>query len=251
MYTYYAGGSLRFASTSPDGSNVRDISVGEGSILAPSLCGDGKHFVFMTLGAATTVRIYRADMDGGNVTAITPGPLNISPSCSPDGQFVAFITAVGQNTSLAKVGIDGGAVTSVSHELMQMPAISPDGTSVAVAYTADVSKPAKIAVVGLASGEIQHTYDAPDGAYFSADSVGLLHWTRDGRALLYPVRKADLANLWAQPVGALGAPVVAPKQVTNFSDLRIFSYAYSPDGKQMVFARGRTVTDGVLISHFH
>jgi hypothetical protein len=65
------------------------------------------------------------------------------------------------------------------------------------------------------------------------------------------VRKEDLANLWAQPVGALGAPVVAPKQVTNFSDLRIFSYAYSPDGKQMVFARGRTVTDGVLISHFH
>jgi eukaryotic-like serine/threonine-protein kinase len=251
MYSYYAGGSLRFASTAPDGSNVRDISVGHGSVLAPSLCGDGKHFVFMTFGTGSTVQIYRADMDGGNVKAITPGPLNISPSCSPDGQFVAFITAVGQNTSLAKVGIDGGAVTSVSHELMQMPAISPDGTSVAVAYTADVSKPAKIAVVGLASGEIQHTYDAPDGAYFSADSVGLLHWTRDGRALLYPVRKADLANLWAQPVGALGAPVVAPKQVTNFSDLRIFSYAYSPDGKQMVCARGRTVTDGVLISHFH
>jgi serine/threonine protein kinase/Tol biopolymer transport system component len=251
MYSYYAGGTLRFASTAPDGSNVRDISVGQGSILAPSLCGDGKHFVFMTFGTGSTVQIYRADMDGGNVKAITPGPLNVSPSCSPDGQFVAFITAVGQNTSLSKVGIDGGAVTAVSHELMQMPAISPDGTSVAVAYTADVSKPAKIAVVGLASGEIQHTYDAPDGAYFSADSVGLLHWSRDGRALLYPVRKEDLANLWAQPVGALGAPVVAPKQVTNFSDLRIFSYAYSPDGKQMVFARGRTVTDGVLISHFH
>jgi serine/threonine protein kinase/Tol biopolymer transport system component len=251
MYSYYAGGTLRFASTAPDGSNVRDISVGQGSILAPSLCGDGKHFVFMTFGTGSTVQIYRADMDGGNVKAITPGPLNVSPSCSPDGQFVAFITAVGQNTSLSKVGIDGGAVTAVSHELMQMPAISPDGTSVAVAYTADVSKPAKIAVVGLASGEIRHTYDAPDGAYFSADSVGLLHWSKDGRALLYPVRKEDLANLWAQPVGALGAPVVAPKQVTNFSDLRIFSYAYSPDGKQMVFARGRTVTDGVLISHFH
>jgi hypothetical protein len=50
---------------------------------------------------------------------------------------------------------------------------------------------------------------------------------------------------------APGAPSAAPKQVTNFSDLRIFSFAISPDGKQMVLARGRTVTDAVLISHFH
>ncbi|MGC1383135.1 MAG: protein kinase, partial [Candidatus Acidiferrales bacterium] len=242
LYTYYTGGALRFAATSPDGSNVHDISLGQSTVLAPSACGDGKHFVFMTLGTGTTVRIYRADMDGGNVTAITPGPLNVSPSCSPDGQFVVFITAVGQNTSLSKVGIDGGAVSTVSHELMQFPAISPDGTSVAVAYTNDVSKPAKVAVVGLASGEIQHIFDAPDGAYFSADSVGLLHWTKDGRAILYPVRKEDTANLWAQPVGEPGAPEMTPKQVTNFSDSRIFSYTYSPDGKQMVLARGRTVT---------
>ncbi|MGC2719792.1 MAG: hypothetical protein WA209_09390, partial [Candidatus Acidiferrales bacterium] len=61
----------------------------------------------------------------------------------------------------------------------------------------------------------------------------------------------DTANLWAQPVGEPGAPEMTPKQVTNFSDSRIFSYTYSPDGKQMVLARGRTVTDGVLISHFH
>jgi Tol biopolymer transport system component len=57
--------------------------------------------------------------------------------------------------------------------------------------------------------------------------------------------------LWAQPVAATGAAAAAPKRLTNFTDSRIFSYAYSPDGKQIVFARGRTVTDAVLISHFH
>jgi eukaryotic-like serine/threonine-protein kinase len=222
-----------------------------GSILGPSACGDGKHFVFMSLQKDQSVRIFRADTDGSNAIAISPGPLNASPSCSPDGQFVVYVVANGQALSLAKVSIDGGTPTVFSHALMSNPAISPDGQSVAVAYTVDVSKPPKLAVVGIASGDIQHVYDMPEGATTGADSVSLLHWAKDGRAILYPVSDDGVGNLWAQPVAATGAAAAAPKRLTNFTDSRIFSYAYSPDGKQIVFARGRTVTDAVLISHFH
>jgi eukaryotic-like serine/threonine-protein kinase len=251
LYSTYEGGAVRFASTAPDGSNVRDIPSSTGSILGPSACGDGKHFVFMGLQKDQTVRIYRADTDGSNAVAISPGPLNVSPSCSPDGQFVVYVVANGQELSLAKVRIDGGTPTVFSHALMSSPAISPDGQSVAVAYTVDVSKPPKLAMVGIASGDIQHVYDMPPGAFTGADSVSLLHWTKDGRVILYPVNDDGIGNLWAQPVAATGAAAVAPKRLTNYTDSRIFAYAYSPDGKQIVFARGRTVTDAVLISHFH
>jgi eukaryotic-like serine/threonine-protein kinase len=251
LYSMYTGGTLRFASTSPDGADVRDIPFNQGTIIGPSMCGDGKHFVFMNLEKDQTVRIYRADVDGSNAVPISPGPLDATPSCSPDGKFVVYVAASGQALSLAKVPIDGGTPTVFAHAVMTNPAISPDGLSVAVSYTEDVSKPPKLAVVGIASGDIQHVYDMPDGAYINTDSVSLLHWSRDGRAILYPVRKEEVANLWAQPVAAPGAPAVAPKQVTNYSDARIFAFAYSPDGKQIVVARGRTVTDAVLISHFH
>jgi Tol biopolymer transport system component len=251
LYSMYEGGTLRFASTSPDGSNVREIPANGGSIIGPSACGDGKHFVYMNLQKDQSVRIYRADLDGSNAVAITPGPLDTMPSCSPDGKFVVYVVANGQALSLAKVGIDGGAPTVFSHVLMTNPVISPDGQSVAVGYVPDVSKPPKLAIVGIASGDIQHVYDMPNGTTVSADSVGLLSWTKDGHAVVYPVRDDEVVNLWAQPIGATGAPAVAPKRITNYTDSRIFSYAHSPDGKEMVVARGRTVTDAVLISHFH
>jgi Tol biopolymer transport system component len=247
----YEGGTLRFASMSPDGSDVRDIPFSEGSILAPSACGDGKHFVFMSLEKDQSVRIYRADTDGSNAVAISPGPLDATPSCSADGKFVVYVAASGQALSLTKVSIDGGAPTVFSHALMSSPAISPDGQSVAVAYVQDVSKPPKLAIVGIAAGDVQHVYDLPEGATINSDTVTLLHWTKDGRTILYPVRSDEASNLWAQPIGGPGSTAVAPKRVTNYSDSRILAYAYSPDGKEIAIARGRTVTDAVLISHFH
>jgi serine/threonine protein kinase/Tol biopolymer transport system component len=254
LYSIYAGGAIKFASVTPDGSDSRDLALGNMSVLGPSGCGDGKRFVFTSLGDDGSLKIYRADVDGSNAKAITAGPINVLPSCSPDGTFVVYVQSSGQAVALEKVSIDGGAPTQLSKtgDIVATPAISPDGKSVAVTYTPDVSKPAKVAVMNLATGAIEHMYDAPDGVSFNQDAVSLMSWTRDGRAILYPVTRGGVANLWAQPVAtAPGAPSAGPKQVTNFTDLKIFSFAVSPDGKQMALARGRTVTDAVLISHFH
>jgi Tol biopolymer transport system component len=254
LYSIYAGGTIKFASTTPDGSDTRDLALGNMSVLGPSACGDGKRFVFTSLGSDGSLRVYRADVDGSNATAISPGPIDVLPACSPDGTFVVYLVSSGQAVTLEKVSIDGGAATPITHggEIFATPAISPDGKSVAGSYTPDVSKPSKIAVLNIATGTIEHVYDVPDGASFNQDAVGLISWTKDGRAILYPVMRRGVGNLWAQPVSAsAGATAAAPKQVTNFSDLRLFSYAISPDGKQTVLARGRTVTDAVLISHFH
>ena len=114
----------------------------------------------------------------------------------------------------------------------------------------DVSKPPKLAIVGIVSGEIKHVYDMPNGTTISADSVGLLQWDEGRTCRPLSVRDDETSNLYAQPIGATGAPAVAPKRITNYADSRILAYTYSPDGKQMLLARGRTVTDAVLISHF-
>jgi serine/threonine protein kinase/Tol biopolymer transport system component len=254
LYSIYAGGAIKFASTTPDGSDTRDLALGNMSVLGPSACGDGKRFVFTSLGDDGSLKIYRADVDGSNAKAISPGPINVLPACSPDGTFVVYLVSSGQAVSLWRASIDGGSATQISKtgDVVATPAISPDGKSVAVTYTPDVSKPAKVAVMNLATGAIEHAYDAPDGATFNQDAVSLMTWTKDGRAILYPVIRGGVGNLWAQPVApSPGAPNASPKQVTNFTDSRIFSFALSPDGKQMVLSRGRTVTDAVLISHFH
>src|SRR6202034_3858014 len=46
IYGYYSSGALRLASTSPDGTNIHDISPSAESSAWLSGCGDGRHFVF-------------------------------------------------------------------------------------------------------------------------------------------------------------------------------------------------------------
>jgi Tol biopolymer transport system component len=249
IYTYYTAGALRMAFANPDGSNVRDFQFNDGTALAPRACGDGAHFIFMGLGKDAKSLVYRADVDGSNIRAVSPGPLNFMGSCSPDGKFLVYMSVNGETASLMKVGIDGGTPQLIATGNYGAPAISPDGASLAVSYQPDPANPAKLAVLGLPAGEIKYVYDAPAGAYFNTDSTAFTAWSRDGRLLLYPVRTEGVSNLWAQPVG--GATASRPRQITNFTSDRIISYALSPDGKQIVFARGNTVTDAVLISNFH
>src|SRR5262249_10268230 len=156
-----------------DGSDSRDLPLGNMSVLGPSACGDGKRFVFASLESNGSIRIYRADVDGSNVKAITGGPINGLPACSPDGALVVDVASSGQAVALWRASIDGGAATQISKtgDIVATPAISPDGKTVAITYTPDVSKPPKVAVMNLATGAMEHAYDAPDGASFNQDAV--------------------------------------------------------------------------------
>ncbi|MGB7437285.1 MAG: hypothetical protein WBR26_07280 [Candidatus Acidiferrum sp.] len=54
-----------------------------------------------------------------------------------------------------------------------------------------------------------------------------------------------VGNVWLQPLQG-----GKPRQLTNFSSDRIYSFDWSPDGKQLVVARGNSSSDVVLISNF-
>jgi len=254
IYTYYTSGAIQLASASPDGSNVHDIAPGVVSPSWLSSCGDGRHFVFGMGRGNDSSSIWRADMDGSNLTQLSTGKIAVHPNCSPDGKFVVYVGVVGDSVQLMRVGIDGGTPAEISKEELFSPVISPDGNSVACAYQPDPGKRPKLAVVGLNGGEIRNVYDLPpemQGA-FNGDGGQKLAWTKDGRAILYPFNKDGVISLWAQPVGPQGSAPAAAKQVMNLGpDFQWGAYTLSPDGKQIIYAHGRAVTDAVLISHFH
>ena len=254
IYTYYTSGSIQLASALPDGSDVHDIAPG---VVTPnwlSSCGDGRHFVFGMGRGKDSSSIWRADMDGSNLTQLSTGKLAVHPNCSPDGKFVVYVDVTGNSTHVMRVGIDGGAPTEVSKEELFSPVIAPDGNSLAAAYQPEPGKRPNLAIVGLDGGEIRNGYDLPPETQsaFGGDGGQKLAWTKDGRAVLYPVNKDGVVTLWAQPVGAQGSAPAAAKQVMNLGpDFQWGAYTLSPDGKQIIYAHGRAVTDAVLISHFH
>src|SRR5436305_15297272 len=70
-----------------------------------------------------------------------------------------------------------------------------------------------------------------------------VHWTPDGRALVYVDNRSGVSNLWMQPVDD-----GQPTQLTDFKTDQIFIFDWSRDGKQIVISRGVVTSDVVLFS---
>jgi Tol biopolymer transport system component len=250
FYTYYASGVLRLASISPKGIDLRD-TVTSGSPAWPAACQKDGSFVFSVIDSSGHAAIWRGAADGVNLKQITSGPEDERPSCSPDGKFVVYQAVSPAPVQIMKVGIDGGTPVPVGKEHLESPVISPDGRSIAASYEPGPDKPAQLAVVGIESGEVQNIYSLPQGAGLGHQAGERVSWTKDGRSILFLVSKNGISNVWAQAVVPTGKTPPPPRQITNFSSDTIWSFALSPDGNEMIFARGRRIGDSVLLSHFH
>jgi Tol biopolymer transport system component len=76
-------------------------------------------------------------------------------------------------------------------------------------------------------------------------SVSTLCWMPDNRSVALPDLRSGVANLWSQPV--LGnAP---QKQLTHFTSGKIWSCAFSADGKYLAISHGSRQSDAVLFTN--
>jgi Tol biopolymer transport system component len=248
LFGYYSGGAMRLASIAPDGTNLHDIPVSVTSAIVPDACGDGKRFVFVGGNTTDDFSLWVADVDGGNGKKLPPESSGV-PACSPDGKFIVYDD---DERGLMRTSIDGSSPTLITKAHVHEPQVSPDEALVAGFISLDASKPPQIAIVDIQSGEIRNTYDMPTEVVWQGDGGHKLEWTKDGRSVLYQVRKDEIPALWAQPVGPKGAPASPPKRIAVFpQETHLWGFTFSPDGTQIAYSRGQYVTDAVLISHFH
>jgi serine/threonine protein kinase len=205
----------------------------------PSACADGRYVVFLLglHGGTGNQNVWRMDSSGGNLKQLTNGKLDNYPWCSPDGRWVYYIQQADQQ-KLAKVPIDGGPPQSVTDLAMSgIFDLSPDGKYVTFATLEHAGEhKEKLAVVSTDSGQaIKHLE-------FERPRSGLLRFSHDGNAVVYPTRDKGVDNLWLQPLGGSTG-----KQITDFNSERIYDFHWSFDGKQLAIVRGHTDADVVLI----
>jgi serine/threonine protein kinase/Tol biopolymer transport system component len=252
FYGAYSSGALLLAMVDADGGNAKDLQLGSGYHAGPAGCGDGKSILYTASVQGGGEKIMRANPDGSNPRALTPGPSDAFPVCSLDGTWAVYQQNHGGMSGLWKVSLDGGAPVKLL-EGAAKPEISPDSRWVAALYFPTPDSPGQLGVISKDGGELRAVFDLPKGADLGNEQAHKMNWTPDGHGIAYVVTKDDVSNIWVQPVPAdfpAGAPKVAPKQVTHFTSGRIFSFGWSPDGKQLALARGRFATDAVQISHF-
>lgn len=243
LYGYYSSGQLGLAKISSAGE-AEDVSPSLASGMGPSSCGTTGYIVFMSKEG-----LVHADDDGGNVTQLTSNN-DMFPACSPDGKTVVYDHLVNGQTRLWRIGTDGKNARQIGDKNYIEPAFSPDGKRIAVV---DLAEPKiEIVVLDASTGAVQSSYVVSQSQSVN-NGQNRVAWTPDGRGIIYIVTDSisNTSNLWEQPVGAPGTKPEPPKQITHFNSMQIWTMAFSPNGKQLLLARGLPYSDAVMLSHFH
>jgi eukaryotic-like serine/threonine-protein kinase len=217
------------------GGSQQVLTADEHDNAFPSSCGDGRHIVFNILRGVPNV--WRIDADGSNPTRLTSSQGELSPDCSPDGKWLVYQTLGGVQTPW-RISIDGGTPVQMTKELCFSPKISLDGRLVSCNRLTE-NPPRNIAVVlNAETGQLVTSIDLPP-------DVLEPRWAPDGHALDLLLTRNGISNLWRYPLSG-----GAGKQLTHFTSDRMFGFAWSRDGKQLLATRGNVSTDVILISNF-
>lgn len=246
---YYNSGQIALDKIAPATGESTGLNMNLGASLGPSTCGSSGNFVFMTKHG-----LMLADADGGNLKQLTSNTQDVSPACSPDGKTVFFNRVADKQTRLWRIGTDGQDAKEFADKGYILPAVSQDGKHIAVLDFEDFQKLTLI-VLDATTGAVQSSFPVHGNSFSVNVGEARIAWTPDGRAVVYIVDDpaSSTSNLWEQPLGAAGSSPEPPRQVTKFSSpyVKIWSLAWSLNGKQLLLARGRTSSDALMLTHFH
>lgn len=272
--------TIAFAPEKPTSASQRNTAGMNEGFYGMSWTPDG-NLVYAS-EASGNLDIWLMGTDGVTAEQLTTDPGHDStPSVSPDGRFIIFISyRDGGNAHVWRMDIDGGNQKQLTNHASEgVPSFTPDGRW--VVYSEAGSGIWKVPAEGgppvLILGNAHTASVSPDGSLIAcfyrddrshvAGGIAVvsteggppvkvfdepkditsptIRWTADGRALVYVATRDNVSNLWTLPVD--GSP---PRPLTGFTSDRIFNFAWSRDNKQLALARGNTVEHVVLIGDF-
>ena len=196
-----------------DGSDKRQLT-NDGALKdSVSVSSDDRYILFSS-NRSGNFSIWRMDIDGNNQKQLTQeGTFATGPVCSADGKWTLFQSFRSGKWALYKVPIDGGDGTKVGETECSLPAISPDGKSIAcLTPNQKASFRWQIAVLPFDGGAPEKLLDLPSVVGFNAG----IRWTPDGRSVSYRADVGESSNIFAQPLD--GGPA---KALTKYNSYRI------------------------------
>lgn len=235
----------------PDGGSPVQLTANAGQDNAwPTVSADGRYIVFTSNRTSARARqIWRMDIDGRNQKQLTfgeePKESGFSAALSADGTEVFFIKLGAGPAAIWKVSIEGGTPVPVSRlrgaTTEDFLSISPDGKWLAYRHVAtqqqatSENRTMQIGVLPADGNAEPKLFDLPIGR-------SLVRWSADSAAFYY-VAGIDSSSIYRQPLAG-----GKPQKVLEFPD-RIFNFAWSRDGKNLVVSRGKQIGDAILITN--
>jgi len=241
LYASDASGIADIFEVAATGSDERPLTSAGGRNYAPVVSPDNRYVVFHS-NRTGVFQIWRMDRDGGRTKQLTSaGTESTWPSISPDGRWIVFQHADPNHSyGLWRVSIDGGTPERVTEGKAIRATVSPDGKLIAFWFNDEQqNSPWRLKVINFEGGATFNIFDVAPAVQVQWDTP--LHWSPDGRYLVYVDHNGGIDNLWGQPIEG-----GTPKQLTKFEEGKIFAFGWLKDGS-LVTSRGVITSDVVLI----
>lgn len=207
----------------------------------PSVSFDGQFLIFNSARSGVP-QIWRIGLHDSNATKLSNGSLDLNPFCSPAANTVFYSAEKDGKRVIWRTGIDGAESNqpnTLSDKLSDYPTLSPDGKFIICLYQEDSKAPRRYALIPVDGGAPQKLFDIPA---FPASSV---RWHPDGKSLTYLSQTDGSSNIYNYSLTS-----GASNKLTNFSDGRIFAYAWSRKDHALAISRGTVNRDVVKITGF-
>ena len=198
-------------------------------------CSDG-HILFTGYPkGGSEPRLFRMNVDGGEIAQLTSSGFARSPSCSADSQKAYFSIGSDVNVALWSIPISGGTpkelVSPVNYADIE---VSHNGSQAAL--FAIRQQKLCIIITDLDSGRMQAPF------FIDQSLVNLTRFSPDGRAIVTDVLRGGGVTLLYQPLDGS-----TPHALFNAAPETIHDFAWSPSDKQLAVARSKSSSDVVLI----
>ena len=250
VFSSFAGNVTNLYSMEADGTNRIQLTANAGQENTyPTISQDGRYIVFTSDRTGNT-QIWRMDSDGRNQRQLTfAGAQNQrgqSAALAHDGTEVFFIKRGAGPASIWKVSLEGGAAVQISPLTDAAPegflAISPDGKW--LAYRRVSAQPAARGENrSLRIGALPVEGNADPKLFDLEVSRPMIQWAADSAAFYFVGGLFNSSSLCRQPLAG-----GEPQKLLDFPD-RIFNFAWSRDGTNLVVSRGRRQGDAILITN--
>ena len=214
-----------------DGSNARQLTTAEGASTQPSVTKDGRYIVFQRF-IKNGAYLWRMGLDGSDPKQLTQGGVETGPRAGTD--FVYYTVATSGSPKPWKVSINGGDPVAMGDVHFRPIDVSPDGKQLLGAGWDQTERRSVLAVMSTAGGAPR-----PSRRFISAAVPGGIQ--TDG-VWRFGAFTGGAFQLFSYTPGDK-----APKAIAKSSD-NVFGFAWAPDGKRALIARGQNISDVVLIA---
>jgi serine/threonine protein kinase/Tol biopolymer transport system component len=236
----YVMRSPRAASESLPPPRIVPLTTLPGAEVTPTLAPDGQSVAFVWSGLnRDNDDIYVQHIGGSEVRRTTDPARDFSPAWSPDGQWIAFLRGQMPGTSeLMLVSPLGGAERPLGEIQIRYPyarppylAWFPDSQALVVVHTPP-DQPTGLSVITIATREMQPVTSPPASPGFDMSPAV----SPDGRTLAF-MRGPDV---YVAGIAEDRRSVSSLRRVMQ-THLGTGGLAWTPDGRQLVFASDRTL----------